>query len=421
VVPDGTLVDIYLDRLASALPLPETERAAVVEEIAAYLADATAALVERRVPREAAQRQALERLGAPERLAGDLAAAHRQPRHLLQAAGTALAVTLGTAFRSFVVAWAFILLGALIFGLALAAIRKVVGPQLLAMDWSPLLDGLLPAVVSSVTAYAVGRAVIRPVSLAARRPPAQVRPVTLLVGSVAMALIGLMAIEARWTPPTALLMAALPIWFALGVLRPDLVPRWFPGSRMTATAVLGLIVVGLAATLALGTAVSTSGGSVESVAYDPNEEYAHIGRFVSLEHPPIALDDDSSSAGPFEGPGPITFVRTGTISSSARLEGWTDLRLEVWPGPAGKPNGPEPDGPLIDQTASEPLATAPLVIDGRRVGGEITIGPLIDRTFYFVALTGLDANGERWQLAWPSAEFWRWRGTPLELILAALR
>jgi hypothetical protein len=194
------------------------------------------------------------------------------------------------------------------------------------------------------------------------------------------------------------------------------VPRWFPGSRMTATAVLGLIVVGLAATLALGTAVSTSGGSVESAAYDPNEEYAHIGPFVSLEHPPIALDDDSSSAGPFEGPGPVTFQRGGTISSSTSLDGWTDVRLEVWQGPPG-----EPHVLVIDQTATEPLATAPLVVDGRHVSGEVTFGPLIDRTVYYVALTGLDANGERWQLAWPSAEFWRWRGTPLQLVLALLR
>ena len=415
-MPDGTLVDIYLDRLASALPLPETERAAAVEEIAAYLADATAALVERRVPREAAQRQALERLGAPERLAGDLAAAHRQPRHLLEAAGTALTVTLGTAFRSFVVAWALILLGALIFGLALAAVRKVVGPQLLAMDWSPLLDGLLPAVVGAITAYAIGRAVVRPVSLAARRAPQQVRPVALLVGSVVMALIGLTAIEARWTPPTALLMAALPAWFALGILRPDLVPRWFPGTRMTAIAVLGLLVVGLGMTLALGGMVSTSGEGRRTVADDPEKEYAHIGLFVSLEHPPITLADATSSAGPFEGAGPITLERSGTISSSTALDDWTDLRLEVWQGPVGEPNGP-----LIDQTATEPLATAPLVVDGRRVIGEVSFRPLIDRWVYYVAVTGLDANGERWQLAWPSAENWRWRGTPLELILAALR
>ena len=413
---DRTLVDAYLDRMASALPLPESERAAAVEEIAAYLADATAALVEHGVPHDAAQRQALLRLGAPERLAGDLAAAHRQPRHVLAAAGTALAVTLGTAFRSLVVAWALILLGALLFGLALAAVRYVVGPQLLAMDWSPLLDGLLPAVVGAVTAYAIGRAVIRPVSLAARRPPTQVRPVALLVGSVAMTLIGLTAIEARWTPPTAFLMAALPVWFAVGVLRPDLVPGWFPGSRMTAIAVLGLLVVGLGLTLALGATVSTSGGSVESRTFDPNEEYAHIGLFVSLEHPPITLADATSSAGPFEGAGPITFKRSGTISSSTALDDWTDLRLEVWQGPVGEPNGP-----VIDGTASEPLAAAPLVVDGRDLNGEITFWPLSDRTVYYVALTGRDAAGQRWQLAWPSAEFWRWRGTPLQLVLTALR
>ncbi|MDQ2933746.1 MAG: permease prefix domain 1-containing protein [Chloroflexota bacterium] len=420
-MPDPTLVDSYLDRLASALPLPESERAAAVEEIAAYLADATAALVEGGVPQEAAQRQALQRLGPPERLAGDLAAAHRQPRHLLQAAGTAMAVTLGTAFRSFVVAWALILLGALIFSLALAAVRKVVGPQLLATDWSPLLDGLLPAVVAAITAYAIGRAVVRPVSLAARQPPEEVRPVALVVGGALMTLIGLTAIEARWTPPTALLMASLPAWFALGILRPDLVPRWFPGTRMTAIAVLGLLVIGLGMTLALGATVSTSGGGVESVAYDPEQAYAHIGPFVSLEHPPIAMDGDLSSAGPFEGPGPVSFATSGTISASTALDGWSDLRLEVWQGPAGELNGPEPNRPMIDQTATQPLATAPLVVDGRHVSAEVTVRPLIDRTVYSLALTGRDANGKRWQLAWPSTEIWRWRGTPLQLVLAALR
>lgn len=368
------------------------------------------------MPQEAAQRQALERLGAPERLARDLAAAHRQPRHLLEAAGTAVAVTLGTTFRSVVGAGALIVLSTLIFGLALAAVRKVVGPQLLAMDWSPLLDGLLPAAVAAITAYAIGRAVVQPVSLAARRAPQQVRPVALLVGSVVMALIGLTAIEARWTPPTALLMAALPAWFVLGILRPDLVPRWFPGSQWTATAVLGLLVVGLAMTLALGATVSTSGGGVESVAHDPEKEYAHIGPFVSLEHSPIALDLDGSSAGSFEGPGPVTFQRSGTISSSTALDGWTELRLEVWQGPPGEPNGP-----MIDQTATKPLATAPLVVDGRHVSGEVTFGPLIDRTVYYLALTGRDSAGERWQLAWPSAELRHWRGTPLQLVLALLR
>lgn len=413
---DLTLVDAYLDRLASALPLPESERAAAVEEIAAYLADATAAMLARDVPYSAAQRQALQQLGHPERLAHDLAAAHRQPLHLLAAAGTVLVVTVGTALRSFVVAWVLILLGALTLGLALAAARSVVGQQLLALDWSPVLDGLLPALVGAVTAYAIGRAVVRPASVAARRVPDQVRPVVLLLGSVIMAMIGLASIEARWTPPTALLMATLPAWFALGVLHPDLVPRWSPGGRLTATAVLGLLVVGLGLTLALGTALSTSDAGVESRTFDPSEEYAKIGPFVSLEHPPLAVDDGSSSAGGFQGPGPVTIERTGTIRSSTVLAGWTDLRLEVWRGPADEPNPS-----LIDQTASEPLATAPLLVDGRHVNGEITFRPLTDRTFYYVAITGRDTVGQRWQLAWPSAEFWQWRGTPLQLLQSAFR
>lgn len=411
---DRTLIDVYLDQLGSALPLPEAERAAAIEEIAAYLADATAALRERGVPLEAAQRQALHRLGAPERLAADLAAAHRQPRHLLEAAGTALAVSLGAAFRSFVVAWAAILLIALAFGLALAAVRHWFGPQVLAMDWSPLLDGLLPAVVGAVTAYAVGRGLLRPVALAARLPPEQVRPAALLVGCVVATLLGLTVFEARWTVPTALLMAAMPVWFALGVLRPDLLPRWFPGTRLTAAAVLGLIVIGMGLTLAIGSTAYPSTSSGGATSFDPAEQYAHIGPFVSLEHPPVELDADSWSGGPSEGPGLVTFERSGLLSSSAVLDGWTDLRLEVWRGPVGEPNGP-----IIDPTATRPLATAPLEVDGRRVSGEVTFRPLIDRTTYYVAITGRDGAGERWQVAWPSAEFWRWRGTPLQLLLAA--
>jgi hypothetical protein len=96
------LVQSYLDRLALALPLRPRDRADAVEEIAAYVADATAEFIDRGLPPQAAQRQALQRLGAPERLAADLVAAHRRPRHLLVTAGTAVAVSLGTAFRSLI-------------------------------------------------------------------------------------------------------------------------------------------------------------------------------------------------------------------------------------------------------------------------------------------------------------------------------
>ncbi|MBA2255301.1 MAG: hypothetical protein H0W07_09330, partial [Chloroflexi bacterium] len=415
-MPDRPLVEVYLDRLASALPLPETERASAIEEIAAYLADATAALVERGLPLDVAQREALQRLGSPEHLASELAAAHRQPRHLLEAAGVALAVSLGTAFRAFVMTWALILLIALAFGLVLAAIRSIVGPQLLAMDWSPMLDGHLPALAGAATTYAVGRGLLGRVAIAARRPPEQVRPTVLLLGCGVAAVVGLVVVEARWTVSSALIMAAMPAWFALGVLRPRLLPTWFPGHRLTAAAVLGLLLIGVVGTFMIGSAAHVSTFDGGAIAFDPAEEYAHIGPFVSLEHPPVELDDASASAGPFEGPGPVTVSRSGTLGPSATLAGWTDVRLEIWQGAAG-----EPDGPLVDRTATRPLATAPLEIDGRRVRGEVAFRPLIDRAAYYVAITGRDAAGDRWQLAWPSAEFWRWRGTPLELLLAADR
>jgi hypothetical protein len=88
----------------------------------------------------------------------------------------------------------------------------------------------------------------------------------------------------------------------------------------------------------------------------------------------------------------------------------------VWPGPVGEPNGP-----TIDRTATQPLAAAPLTVEGRRVTGTVTFTPLMDRTVYYVALTGRDVAGTRWQLAWPSAEFWQWRGALLQLLLTTLR
>ena len=88
----------------------------------------------------------------------------------------------------------------------------------------------------------------------------------------------------------------------------------------------------------------------------------------------------------------------------------------MWPGPVGEPNGP-----TIDRTATQPLAAAPLTVEGRRVTGTVTFTPLMDRTVYYVALTGRDVAGTRWQLAWPSAEFWQWRGALLQLLLTTLR
>lgn len=411
-MPDPTLRDAYLKRLADALPLPDAERAATVEEIAAHVGMVTDELIAHGVPGEVAERRALERLGAPERLADDIAASHRQPSHALTAAGTALRVSLVTTFQAFVLAWAGVFVIALMLGLAVAAIRRLVGADFLQADWSPLLDGLLPAVVGGLIAYAVGCAIVGPVARAARRHPAQVRLPILIIGLCVTTIIGLTAVEARWTLWAAALMATMPAWFALGVMRPDLVPAWHV-PRWTFVALVGILVIGSASILFVGGPLTT-GGSFESEGYDPNVEYASVGPFVSLEHPPIEFPGDgSSSAGPWQGAGPVPVERAGTIGPGF-VDDWTSVRLEVWLGPDG-----DLSGRSIDPTATEPLATAPMVIDGRRISGTVLLTPSPDRDHYYVGITGVDADGQRWQLAWPGVEFWQWRGTPLERFVSA--
>lgn len=415
-MPDPTLRDAYLERLDEALPLPEAERAATVEEIAAHVEMAADALLDRGVPAEVAVRQVLERLGPPERLADDIAASHRQPGHVLAAAGAALRVSLVTTFQAFVLAWAAVFVLALLFGLAVAGIRGLVGAEFLHMDWSPWLDGLLPALVGGVIAFAVGRALAAPVARAARRQPAQVRLPLLLIGLSVFTIIGLTAVEARWTLWTAALMVALPAWFALGMTRPGVAPAWPVAPRWSLALVAMLVIIPTSVIFLLGgVSSSASDGVTTSREYDPNEEYASVGPFVNLERPPIAFSGDgSSSTGPWQGPGPLLIERAGTIGPGFAQE-WTSVRLEVWPGPESDLNGS-----ALDPAATEPLATAPMTIDGRRISGQVRLEPRPERELYYVGITGLDAAGERWQLSWPGIEHWQWRGTPLERFLAAL-
>jgi len=95
---------------------------------------------------------------------------------------------------------------------------------------------------------------------------------------------------------------------------------------------------------------------------------------------------------------------------------WTSLRLEVWPGPVREMNGP-----AFDRTATEPLATAPMMVDGRRVSGELRFDPMLDRDNYYVAVTGIGLDGNRWELSRPDITTWLWHGTPLELVFATWR
>ena len=77
----------FLREVADGLPFDAAERADILEELRAHVADSTAALeAEGRSPDDA-RRTAVERLGPPERLAKALTEARRNRRRLLAAAG----------------------------------------------------------------------------------------------------------------------------------------------------------------------------------------------------------------------------------------------------------------------------------------------------------------------------------------------
>ena len=412
-MPDRDLRDVYLERLGDCLELPDEERRAAVEEIDSHVQLAADEIAGRGTPRDAAVRQVLERLGAPDRLARDITAAHRRPLDLLTAAGVAIRVTAATGFKAFVLAWTAIVLVALAISLAVAGTRRILGSEFLQNDWAPILDGVLPAAVGALVAYAVGRSLVEPIAIAAHRSRSVVRWPVLAVGMAVAVVIGLTAVEAQWSTPTALAMASLPAWFALGVLRPTALPSM--DVRPRTVAALAIVVLVIVPLMLLGVGSQVTSWSSEGEPFDPNVAYAAVGRFVDIENPPLVIQEETSSSGPYTGPGPIGIERSGTFVRGAATE-WTDLRLEVWPGPAD-----ELDGAALDPAATDPLVTTPMTVTGSHVQGTVELHPEPHRSFYYVAVTGVTADGERVQLAWPGVESWQWRGTALQFFEALAR
>ena len=412
---DADLTTAYLEAVNEHLTLPDDERAAAVEELAGHIEESVVAAAEHGVGREVAARRALERLGAPQRLASDITDAHRLPGHAFAAAGTALRVSIKTGIGASILAWAGILAVALVFGLVLAGLRKIFGPALLEADFSPATDGLMPAVVAVIVALTLGNALVAPVAVTARRPVGAVRIALVAVGVPIVAFVVVTMVTARWNPWSVLLMASAPAWYALGVARSGRLPIPRVGLRAVLVTAIGIIVGSMALLSAAGGVGSVQTFEDVGTPFDPNVRYAAIGSFVDIEHPPVVVDISDASHVWYQGPGPVPLARSATLRSDAVGE-WTHLRLEVWPGPEGQLNGD-----ALDPNATEPLAVAPMSRNGRHVNGALAFPPLPTREFYYVAVTGIGRDGVRKQLAWPDVLQWQWRGTVLEWIDATLR
>lgn len=419
-MPDRQLRDAYLERLTASLSLPDAERLAAAEEIAAHIDEAMADMQSGGLPPDVAERRALEHLGPPERLADDLTAARRQGSHALAAVGTAVRISIVTGLQYFLLTWAVIIVTAIAVSLAVAGLGRLLGTAVLQADWTPLTAGLFPAVVACAVAYSVGRTILTPVAVSARRPASQMRMPLAVLGVALTAWIAMTVVVAPYHVAGALLMASAPAWFLLGLLRRRAGPAPVLSSRLLIVTlsvfVIGSIGLGLAAGGASSAIIGTEPVTgTESEVYDPNAEYAAVGPFVDLEHPPLAIDQAGGWPLPGPGPGPARIERS-LVAPAGFLNGWRDVRLEVWPGPRGQLNGT-----ALDPDATQPLATVPMTVDGRRVTGFLDFRPRPDRDFYYVATTGINAEGVRMQLSWGDITQWRWEGTIIDFVRASLQ
>lgn len=414
---DRPLLDAYLARLEASLPLTDAERAAAVEEIAGHIADVTDELVERGLPADVATRRALSRLGAPERLADDLAAAHRTPRDLLVATGVALRSTVRAVVWSVLVTWIMIFVIGMALALAWALVTRLV--SLPHVDWTGWINAPLVAATMALAAYAAGRSIVRPVALAAHRSERIVRAAVLLVGLPIATWAGLAWIELEWNLAGAAVAALLPAWFTAGVLRPNILPAWFPLDRpRIGWALIAVILISLFGLSVVGApAQQTFTETAREI--DPATEFIGIAPFEHFATAPLeqtGTDGATFDDGFDQGAGPIGWSQTWRLTSADALAGWSDLRAEAW-----ATDRDTFGGPVGAEDVTGPLASAPVSVTGRRATVSLELPAAPDREYYYLAVVGTDPDGERQLAAWPSFRQWTWYGTPLDFILAPVR
>lgn len=412
-MPDHDLRDAFLQRLMDGMALPDGERLAAAEEIAAHIDEAMADMQDRGLPVDVAERRALQHLGPPERLANDLTAARRRGSHVVAAVGTAFRISIVAGLQYLLFTWAVIILMGLALPLAAAGIGHLLGTAILQADWTPVTGGILPPVAACAAAFGIGRTILAPVAISARRPRGQVRPVLAVAGVAITAWWSLAVVTAPYHLAGVLLMASVPGWFLFGLLRQR--SRPVP-VLITPFLILSLIVfVGLAALAFAGGGAGSGVMSSEPEAWDPADWYAAVGPFADADHPPLEFAEGGGPILGPGGPGPVRVERSWAAPAGF-VDAWSDLRLEVWPGPPGMLNGP-----ALDPAATEPMATAPITLHGRRLTGSVDFNPRPDRDIYYVATTGINAEGVRMQLTWGDIAQWRWEGTVVDFVRASVQ
>ena len=333
----------YLAAVEGQLPFAEDERAEILDELRAHLADSAAALQEAGMSPAEAERIAVERLGPARRLADELARARRDSRRLLAAAGAGvLGVLSGAAWGGFI-------------GLGFAMVATVAATAVMTAAVYQLgaTYGLDDATRSSIMIVAIGMAVfgagrVLTPTVAARAgfAAAKVRRLTAPLGAALLLVFALVG----WSGPlnwlSVIALLALPLWWAAGAWQTREfqfgVPARLVKGLLVALVVAFLATIPAGATFPWSAANRQPQADLSIAAWEASERRiaAPVPAAVWADHVIGMITGDRTNA-----------VGSVVVSSPASLAGWSDFRVEVWRQDSA--------GQVVDPAATEPLATGP--------------------------------------------------------------
>ena len=420
--PSASDRDEFLQRIADRLPFDDAEKLDILRELAGHLADATARYEAEGLPRDVAERAALDRLGSPDRLADGLTKARHTPRRLLAAAGA------GTWAAVSGVVYGYIFALLVLFGVSTCTVLLAASPlHVFGGSWGSLLDTTAMTLVAlGVGAYVAGQKITQTVATQAGYRTAIARRVTALLGGglvLGYAVIGWRG-ALNW--PEVGMLLSLPAWFVGGAWR--VTDARFP-SRRWRLGVIGLLfaIVPLALTVGMGQQPQTMG----SGAFHPSGVEK-----IGLPTPAVIVAA-AQDAGPAVTNAYGTVWISMMVDDSTVLAGWSDFRVEAWRGLSSREVDPGLAG-AVDPTAKAPFAIGPARLEmaqasfgvgpiegalpdrSARLSGSVTIDRSPTVTLAWVALTGVGPDGRRYILGGPSFESTAFNGTALDWLAAVI-
>jgi hypothetical protein len=385
-VVDPTL-DAYLSDLTAALELPSDERIEVRDEIGGHLVDLRSELIETGLSAESAGAEAIRRLGPPEVLAREIAAARQTRRALLAAIGGATWAAAGAAFRGLIVGVAGVVVLATSGLLVVAAANRLGAAAASWTLWVWDAGWFTPVGVAAfwVAAWFGGRTLVAVAARRSHRPAERVRPWVAAIGGIVVSLVALVWFRSPQNLASVIALAIVPGVFVMAALtgadRPIERSR---GMRRTSAALFVTVLVAVPVLVWIGaTPAQSQVSGMGSGPYASMLELLHAtgfdlpGRFVA-DVPEFGSTTWTVDHG----------LAIGTVGTAAAVTArWHDLRLEAWRA--------TPSGGELDRGFSAPFATAPLAVQAGQLVGAVRVDRTRDVSLWFLVVTGVAADGGR--------------------------